>query len=307
MKDLKLIVTHPGIFHADDVMAVAYLLSLVSVPVVRRAPTPEELADPQVACVDVGGQFDAKLSNFDHHQKGGAGVRWHNGVKYAAFGLVVENTMCHTDTKVNYYLDQNIVHPVDALDNGQKNVYGCPQDCPESQYGKQAEIPTLSFSSVISSYNPIGTCTPAERDAAFFRAVDMAKEVLANFVAAGEAWAQAYSVVRSAEVKDHVLVLSAFVPWVEHVFGHVQQAEILYVVFPSERGGFCIQQRPKTAGSFEGRKPLPVEWAGLREKALADLIGIRTGPSVFCHPGRFIGGAETLEDALKMAQLAITA
>lgn len=293
MNDLKLIVVHPGIFHADDIMAVAYLLSLVSVPVVRRNPTPEELADPQVACVDVGGQNAPELSNYDHHQKGGAGERWTNGVKYAAFGLVAEYTMEHRNQLVNEYLDQNLICPVDALDNGQKDGEG--------------KIPSLSFSAVISSYNPIGTVTPAERDMAFFRAVDMAKEVLANFVAAGEAWAQAYSIVRRAEVKDRVLVLSAFVPWVEHVFGHVQQAEILYVVFPSERGGFCIQQMPKEPGSFEGRKALPVAWAGLREKALADLIGIRTGPSVFCHPGRFIGGAETLEDALKMAQLAITA
>jgi hypothetical protein len=36
-------------------------------PVVRRDPTPEELADPNVAIVDVGGSHDPALANFDHH------------------------------------------------------------------------------------------------------------------------------------------------------------------------------------------------------------------------------------------------
>jgi hypothetical protein len=36
-------------------------------PIERRDPTADELADPTVATVDVGGQHDASLHNFDHH------------------------------------------------------------------------------------------------------------------------------------------------------------------------------------------------------------------------------------------------
>lgn len=343
MNKLKLVITHPGVFHADEVMAVAYLLSLrPGTPVVRRQPTAAELEDPEVACVDVGGQFAPKLNNFDHHQKGGAGQRWYNDVKYASFGLVFENTETHTNPRVVEYISEKLVEPIDALDNGQKlnldglveglkrnasdirdltslvDAGGTSFDSNRLGHAQEAKavlkaledngqhIPTLSFSAIISSFNPIGSVVAAAyRDEAFFRAVALGTVVLGNFVEAAEANAQAYDIVHRAEATDHVLVLTAFVPWIEHVFSRPDQADILYVAFPSERGGYCIQQVPKSPGSFEGRKALPEAWAGLREQQLADLIGIKPGKSVFCHPGRFIGGAETLEDALKMAQLAI--
>jgi hypothetical protein len=61
------IVTHPGGAHKDDVLAVCVLAALHGCPIVRREPTPEELADPAVAVVDVGGSHDPALGNFDHH------------------------------------------------------------------------------------------------------------------------------------------------------------------------------------------------------------------------------------------------
>ncbi len=61
------VVTHPGGAHKDDVLAVCVLIAIHNCPVVRRDPTPEELDDPQVAVVDVGGIHDASRSNFDHH------------------------------------------------------------------------------------------------------------------------------------------------------------------------------------------------------------------------------------------------
>jgi len=61
------IVTHPGGAHKDDLLAVCVLAALHGCPVVRREPTPEELADPEVAVVDIGGVHDPARSNFDHH------------------------------------------------------------------------------------------------------------------------------------------------------------------------------------------------------------------------------------------------
>lgn len=64
---MRLIVTHPGGSHKDDVLAVCVLVSLHHCPVVRREPTAEELADPEVAIVDIGGVYDPARGNFDHH------------------------------------------------------------------------------------------------------------------------------------------------------------------------------------------------------------------------------------------------
>jgi hypothetical protein len=64
---VRLIVTHPGGAHKDDLLAVCVLASLHGAPVVRRDPSAEELADPGVAIVDVGGVHDPEKRNFDHH------------------------------------------------------------------------------------------------------------------------------------------------------------------------------------------------------------------------------------------------
>jgi hypothetical protein len=61
------ILTHPGGAHKDDVLAVCVLAALSGAPIVRRMPAPEELSDPGVAVVDVGGVHEPRRSNFDHH------------------------------------------------------------------------------------------------------------------------------------------------------------------------------------------------------------------------------------------------
>ena len=64
---MKLIVTHPGGAHKDDLLAVCVLAAIHGCPIVRRDPTPEELDDPEIAVVDIGGLHDPARSNFDHH------------------------------------------------------------------------------------------------------------------------------------------------------------------------------------------------------------------------------------------------
>lgn len=65
---MKAILTHPGSAHKDDFLACCLLVARHGVPVWRRDPTDEEIADPRIAVVDVGGEHDPAKSNFDHHQ-----------------------------------------------------------------------------------------------------------------------------------------------------------------------------------------------------------------------------------------------
>jgi hypothetical protein len=65
---LSLILTHPGGAHKDELLACALLAAVHRVPLVRREPTPEDLADPNIAVVDVGGEHAPERHNFDHHQ-----------------------------------------------------------------------------------------------------------------------------------------------------------------------------------------------------------------------------------------------
>lgn len=64
---LRMIVTHPGGAHKDDLLAVCVLVAKFRVPVFRREPTAEELAEQSVAVVDIGASHDPERMNFDHH------------------------------------------------------------------------------------------------------------------------------------------------------------------------------------------------------------------------------------------------
>lgn len=65
---MQLIVTHPGDAHKDDFLACCLLAHSHGVPIQRREPTDEDLADPLICVVDVGGAHDPSKNNFDHHQ-----------------------------------------------------------------------------------------------------------------------------------------------------------------------------------------------------------------------------------------------
>ena len=60
--------THPGGAHKDEFLACCVLIARYQVPVVRREPTEEDLANPAFVIVDVGGEHEPERGNFDHHQ-----------------------------------------------------------------------------------------------------------------------------------------------------------------------------------------------------------------------------------------------
>lgn len=68
------IITHDGLFHADEVLAIAFLrlFNIVSkgTEIVRSKRTnvdPEDLENPHVLILDVGGIYEPQKGNFDHH------------------------------------------------------------------------------------------------------------------------------------------------------------------------------------------------------------------------------------------------
>ncbi len=68
MYPFSTILTHPGGAHKDEFLACSVLLTVHPVPIVRREPTPADLADASTAVVDVGHSHEPALNNFDHHQ-----------------------------------------------------------------------------------------------------------------------------------------------------------------------------------------------------------------------------------------------
>jgi len=284
----KTIVTHDGNFHADDVFSIAALKSVfASIKLIRTRDS--ELITKADIVVDVGGEYDPDSDRFDHHQRGGAGER-ENGIPYSSFGLIWQKyglEICQGNKDVAKAVDAGLVSTIDAIDCG--HVKGPAEG--------------ISLSQTIGMFNPTWQ-EEGDFDTCFDEAVDFASRVLTRFIASANGGISAKEIVAKAieNAEDpRVIVLEKYTPWKKTV--HALSKEALYTVYPSQTGQWRIQTVPVELGSFEDRKSLPKQWAGLSDKALKEVTGI--DDAMFCHNGLFIAGAETFESTMKMASIAL--
>jgi uncharacterized UPF0160 family protein len=141
-------------------------------------------------------------------------------------------------------------------------------------------------------------------DGCFDEAVDFASRLLSRFIAAAAGGNSAKEIVAKAveNAQDpRVIILEKYTPWKETV--HALSEEALFIVYPSLSGKWIIHAVPVELGSFDDRKSLPKQWAGLSDQAFKLETGI--DDAMFCHNGLFIAGAESFESVLKMASLAL--
>lgn len=286
------VITHGGIFHCDEVLATVILSKVFGkLNVLRTFKVPENVGD-EVIVYDIG------FGKFDHHQKGGNGAR-ENGVPYAACGLIwkefghnIVSDTCNPEF-VWALIDRDLIQGIDAIDNGKM---------PKADYPAHS----MSFSHAISGFNP-NWDDNGDSDEAFVKAVAFAEIVFDNTLANAISKAKAQQIVDEAIEKSegNIMVLDCFVPWQEFIFSSTNEKAkgIQFVVFPSNRGGYNWQCVPDSFGSFGQRKSVPSEWKGLSGLELQNVTGIAT--ATFCHPVGFIGGADTIEDAIELANLAV--
>ena len=74
--------------------------------------------------------------------------------------------------------------------------------------------------------------------------------------------------------------------------------DVLFVVYPSKRGGWNVQTVPKVAGQYANRMDFPKDWLGHADPDR----GIH-----FAHTANFLIGCDTLEQAQKVAEEAVEA
>jgi uncharacterized UPF0160 family protein len=280
-------ITHGGVFHADEVMATAILSAIEPIALNRTFRVPE---DTNAFVYDIGG------GQYDHHQRGGNGAR-ENGVPYSSAGLIWRDfghklVSCE---QAWAFVDQELIQGIDAVDNGV---------LPDIDYPAKP----ASISDLISGSNPDWD-SEVKPDDAFLEAVAFAQGILARAIASAESKARAKALVDTAieASEERIIVLPQFAPWQEYVLTSEdpKAAEALYVVFPSNRGGYNVQAIPDAIGSFGNRKPLPESWRGVPANDLQAVSGV--ADANFCHKGGFIGGADSLNGALAMARKAIEA
>jgi len=291
------VATHSGSFHADEVLAIAVLRLVHGDVEVVRTRDPQVLAAADLR-VDVGHAHDPATGDFDHHQRGGAGVR-ENGIKLASFGLVWRafgEQACGGDPAVAGLVEESLVQGVDAGDNGQTIASPTIPD-----------VAQMTISGVIGGFNP--TWEEPEDDAVvdarFADALELATTVLRREIAGAAATVSAQRIVAdavAASADPRIVELDRSLPWHRAVHAHAPDA--VFVVVPKS-SGWGVQCVPAVLGQFANRLDLPEAWAGLENAALQAVTGV--DDAVFCHAGRFLAVARSREGAMALAQLALAA
>lgn len=280
-------ITHGGVFHADEVIATAILSAIEPINLNRTFRVPE---DTKAFVYDIGG------GAYDHHQRGGNGTR-ENGVPYSSAGLIWRDfgKQIVSCEQAWAFVDQELIAGIDAVDNGVLPGVDYP-------------VKPASISNLISGFNPDWD-SKHKPDDAFLEAVSFAQGVLARAIASAESKARAKVLVDEAvkASEGRIIVLPQFAPWQEYVLTSEdpKATDALFIIFPSNRGGYNVQAIPDAIGSFGNRKPLPEAWRGVPANDLQAVSGV--SDANFCHKGGFIGGADSLDGALAMARKAIEA
>ena len=278
--------THSGKFHADDVFSSALLLYLnPQITITRGNRVPEEYD---------GIVFDIGRGRYDHHQRDSR-VR-ENGVPYAAFGLLWEELGGEIlgETLAQRF-DEEFVQPLDNNDNtGEKN----------------------ELASLIGNFNPVWDETEAadgvteeERDrglsVGFLRAVQVAGMVLENKFARYRADARADEKINQVLAMQEtqggdarILVLPEFVPCQKQL----KETDIAFVIFPSNRGGYCIQPQKKP-DSMNYKCSFPKQWLGLENEELQKATGLASAG--FCHKGGFLMTVGDEADAIRACEISL--
>lgn len=278
--------THSGKFHADDVFSSALLLYLnPQITITRGNRVPEDYD---------GIVFDIGRGRYDHHQRDSR-VR-ENGVPYAAFGLLWEELGSGIlgETLAQRF-DEEFVQPLDNNDNtGEKN-----------------ELATL-----IGNFNPVWDETEAadgvteeERDrglsVGFLRIVQVAGMVLENKFVRYRADARADEKINQVLAMQEtqggdvrILVLPEFVPCQKRL----KETDIAFVIFPSNRGGYCIQPQKKP-DSMNYKCSFPKQWLGLENEELQKATGLASAG--FCHKGGFLMTVGDEADAIRACEISL--
>ena len=275
-------ITHSGTMHADEVFATAFLeLYKGDVSVFRTTIVGE--VDDSVLVYDIG------RGKYDHHQIDAE--KRDNGITYSSFGLLwrefgksflEKNDFSNIDDLWNE-IDKDLVEGIDADDNG--------------FFPKiEANYRVKTLPNVIKLFNP-SFDSGEDESTQFLKAVNLAKTIIEEeiYYVNGKVIAshRIDEIIEESDPNSKYLILDEFLPYEEAILNNPNTGNLLFVAFPSNRGGYAIKTLPKSLDDKTARMPFPEEWAGLQDKELESVSKI-PGLS-FCHTARFIVSCNTIE------------
>ena len=297
----KICVTHNGAFHADDLFATATLsiLNNGNIKIIRTRD--QEIFKIADYLYDVGGENNPEMNKFDHHQRGGAGVR-ENGIPYASFGLVWRKygeQICGSK-EVAQYLENKIVCSIDACDVGFDIVKPIIKD-----------VYKYSAESVFLSESPTWKEDNSNIDAIFEKQVEKIVLLIKREIKIAKDDISGINKLMEFynNSKDKRIVIS------ENDFPRYllqntlsKLPDPIYFVYPSSKSdAWKVEAIKKSSETMESRKPFPDSWRGFLngDRRAEEVIGI--SGVVFTHPTGFYAQVDTKENAIKLAEKALLA
>ena len=291
------IVTHNSGFHTDDIFAVATLCLVLEkdneVTVIRSRQ--RDIIESGDYVVDTGEVYDAENNRFDHHQSGGAGLR-DNGIPYASFGLVWKKfgQQLSGSSEVATRIDQSIVQPIDAGDNGIKFMET-----------KIADLHPVDVGLITSLFTPTWNEDLTKIDDVFLELVSYAKSFLTRAIKSisdsEKGKRLVLEIYKNSSDKRYITLPNSRYPWEEVLSELPEPLFVLYQNINNET--WSIKSIRNDMFSYEPRKKLPESWGGKRDEELEKITGV--SGAVFCHNARFMAVAKTKEAILKMAEIAL--
>jgi len=273
------ILCHNGIFHADDVFSSVLLCEVFDRPlrICRTNCIPDNLSANTIV-------FDIGYGKYDHHQKGGNGVR-ENGIPYASFGLLWRDygkEFCKKiglDPQFGMLEFDRFVEGIDGYDNGLFH---------------EESTPIMNISQCIRQFNPPWEANSIKvENTCFLNAVKFADVVFQNTINGIKSRYHARSeLLKELEkTSSDTMILQRFLPYsaCPEMKGRINK-----IIYPSLRGGFNLQ-------IISSEYRLPKSLSGLNSEKLQRITGIPSAGFV-SNNGRLCGTG-TIEDAHKFLKL----
>jgi len=337
---LKTVGTHSGTFHADEVVGAMLLTNFTHEfrnAQIVRSRDPKVLNDLDLI-LDVGDEYDPKRHRYDHHQKGFMDVvpgfntkLSSSGLIYKHFGTEIlvnavdhlfgEGKVLNPEYRVELTLDDSrllftrmytdFFEYLDAVDNGisvlPPEVKPRYKNMTNHLVGRIGRLNNVDF-----------RLEQPTKDEQFRRAIEMAKkdfledveylyiDMFLGVPVVEKAIQKRFEVHPSGKI----ILLEKNCTWksavskMETKYGI--EGELLFVVFlDSSSGTYRVQSigsNPFGQG-FETRRFLKEVFRGIREEALQVVSGVPD--AIFVHNTGFIGGAHSVQGAIKLAELSL--
>ncbi len=288
------LITHDGKFHPDDVFSTMFMSKLVESPILYRASVRAIPEKTNAIMYDIG------FGKFDHHGKD-ARYRQNSKIKYCSFGLLWEEyghdylkTINTVDESLLFdAIVEKLIKQIDGIDNG--------------LFPKiEADYKLLDLDKIIDMFNKTWEDENDNNDN-FLAAVSVAELIFDRLIIKENTLIKAKKLVENQidNVRNNILILDRFMPYSEAIFDskNPNASLIKIVIYPSNRGGYDIKPMTINKESKELLINFPKEYRGTHDEDLSRLSNIKTAK--FVHASGFLASAETLEDAVKLAQKAL--